>query len=832
MGNTKNLNSQDVLSGSPSEGFAREILESTKTLSQILIETENRLNEIRNTLLQEYNAHYKSAAFERQDLDDEILNRVNNNRLEAINKLSKAEREAMEKDNALKEAFIKKQSVLASAIINKDNARRTSESLKYEMKNLRAIEKERKRINADLSKATTKEEKDKLKNELNTVTTVYKEQVKKIEDVKEQLKEDFSEEYGGFLGEIGENIASSLTDLKSKADSGDVMAQAELHATEQLVGVIKSFKQMFEGTINKYMDYQAKINVRLQGTNQSWQGILGMTGIESNLSKSLGINPWVKMGEVMDNVVKAVESGIAFNVEQRAFLESISSEIAATFDAFDSNLMRLIRLQQEDSTAARLGLESVVTSFLNATFSDSSYMSQEFDAVSQNLTNAIAQMSTEQGLAFEYQVQKWLGSLYSVGMSADAISNIASALGMLGSGDVSGLASNSAMQNLIVMAASRVGLSYAEMLTEGLSVDDTNKLLASMVSYLQEIAESDNKVVKSQFSQIYGLSTSDLIAAQNIGKTLENITKSTLNYSEALGQLENQMSLSNLFSRVGMGTMLSNLKDNAIYSIGSNLAANPFTYAMWEITGLIEDLTGGIDILSPFVMGSGVNLPTVTELMRTGLIGIGTLGAIGDIISGLGSSIAPSTMLKKLGISSTANNVITRGSGLSRGKKISGEVSISNTIGNSAGEDYYDSVTTSAQDEADSLIEAKKEESGELTINAIHEYLLQVFDPKITDIEIMLASIAGYSIGKDATTWGDFTDSKQNKYYATQISISSSSETSMAKQNSDNITSINNNVKSILDVLNNVFDGSSSLKVSVVSNNLNIGGGTTIGQPY
>ena len=293
---------------------------------------------------------------------------------------------------------------------------------------------------------------------------------------------------------------------------------------------------------------------------------------------AVGSNPYVKLADLLKNASAAVEHGIAYNVEQRAFLETIRDDIATTFDAFDASLLRIIRLQQNDTTAARMGLEASLTQLFNNYFKDTSYLNNAFDTVSSNLTEAIAQMGAEEGTAFEYTVQKWLGSLYSVGMSDSAVSNIANALGMLGSGNVSGLSGNSAMQNLIVMAASRIGLSYADMLTEGLDADTTNKLLASMVEYLQEIADSDNKVVKSQYAEIFGMTAADLVAIKNLGTTVSSLTKDTLTYSGAVSELVNQMN--QLPFRLSLGEMTGNAIDNAIYSIGAGIADNPVTYAL------------------------------------------------------------------------------------------------------------------------------------------------------------------------------------------------------------------------------------------------------------
>lgn len=365
-----------------------------------------------------------------------------------------------------------------------------------------------------------------------------------------------------------------------EANPNDLKAQIEKNVYDKAEKFISGIEQVFQSYIDEYSSYQSSVNARLQGSGQSWNGGgLGMGyGISENLMTKVGMNPFFKFSDLLKNASVAVEKGIAVDIEQRAFLQTVKDDIATTFDAFDSNLLKIIRLQQSDSTAARLGLEADLTQLFNSYFSDTSYLSDAFDTVSANLTEAVAQMGAEEGVAFEYQVQKWLGSLYSVGFSSSAIGNIATALGQLGSGDISGLASNSQIQNLLVMAASRAGLSYADMLTRGITASETNTLLESMVKYLQEIAESDNKVVKSQYSQIFGLTAADLVAVNNLGDTAISLAQDSLNYSGAVDELYNQMN--QLYSRLSIGEMTGNLIDNVKYSMASGIADNPVTYAL------------------------------------------------------------------------------------------------------------------------------------------------------------------------------------------------------------------------------------------------------------
>lgn len=650
----------------------RDVERADKTLFEIRAENEEKLNSLRNALM--------NQSFQKQ--------------ADSLTKLHQ-----MEMTNTKQE--IKYNIDLLNSVYKQERAN-YNDLMKYKRK---------------LRQADTKEEKDALKKKYKEEKQAYK---KSLNDLKTELRKS-----GAPLGDR----------LAIRSESGDKRAVFErnmLKGVEHaLDGLLNNFKSMFQGTIDSYASYQARINTRLQGSGQSWNGsggIFSRGGIEYDIRRAVGVQPYVKLQDVMDNVVKATEQGIAYNIEQRAFLQTISENIASTFNAFDSNLARIIRLQQSDSTAARLGLEAGLTQFFNSYFSDTSYLTDSFDAVSQNLIETTSQMGSEEAVAFEYVVQKWLGSLASVGFGSGAISNIASALGMLGSGNVSGLASSGAMQNLLVMAANRANLNYSDLLTGGLTAKTTNTLLQSMVNYLQEIAESDNKVVKSQYAQIFGMSVSDLKAVENLKSSVNDISKSMMGYSEAVNELYSQMG--QLSSRLGIGKMMENIFANSRYGIASSIAGNPALYGLWQVTSMIEDLTGGIALPTVSVLGNSVDLnTTVTNLMRTGIVGAGTLGMIGDIISGLATTSDPAKMLANLGVSSSATTQ-TRGTGLgrrSRGSSLSSSV----FVGTSSGEDYYQASIVSADTQKDTLIQAQKDEDSDITL----------IKNNVSDIKLLLEAV-------------------------------------------------------------------------------------------
>lgn len=284
--------------------------------------------------------------------------------------------------------------------------------------------------------------------------------------------------------------------------------------------------------------------------------------LSDTITGSVGVSPYIKQSDIVNKVKELVSSGIAFDVEQRAFLATISDKIATTFDANDSTLRRLIRLQQQDSTAARLGMESAMNAFLNNMYENTEYLGSISSNVRGQLEEAQALMSTEQAVELEFQVQKWLGSMYSVGVSDSTVTKLATAIGQLASGDISGITSGGA-NNLLIMAANEAGVSLEGILKNGLDASQTNILLQAMVNYLANIYNETkgSKVLQQQFANIYNLSASDLKAVTNLAndnnQTIKTIANNNLTFSTAYTQLQNMANT--MYQRMSLGSMMGNV---------------------------------------------------------------------------------------------------------------------------------------------------------------------------------------------------------------------------------------------------------------------------------
>lgn len=691
-----------------------------------------------------------------------------------------------ENEKAIYDAKIKYEAAGVSYTANLEKAQRAKQA-KDQREEAKKLSKEKWQTEKEYAK-------DLLKNQYNNLLSRTDENGNE-KNIGESLKDTFKQ--------IGSMITENFQEVFDEATT------ALFNATDAAVDKVMS----------TFTQYQTQIDARIQGTRDTF------TILQEKLTSAVGINPYFKTEDLLKNLNATVENGIAYDIEQRAFLQTVSDKIATTFDAFESSLTRIIRIQQSDSTAARLGLEAYLTRYLNANFADTSYLNGLYDQVQGNLLEAMSLQGTEDAVSFEYQIQKWLGALYSVGFSDSTISALSQALGNLGSGNVSAL-NGTAMQNLLVMAAANTGtLDYGELLINGLNESNVNTLLESVVTYLQDIAQSNNQVVLSQYADVFGVQVSDLVAALNINT--EAIKDSTLNYSQTIDELGGQ--LNSLASRMTIPQMLENVFANAQFSLGQGIAENPALYAIYKITSLIQSHTGGINI--PFIsaVGTGVDLNTTVEnLIKLGVIGVSSIGMIGDVISGLGSTINPASMLTKLGIGNTPGILQNiQSSGLGTLSRSSGSTTSSTTtLGNASGEDIYESTMNEANAETSAELDQAKE--NEVGISDLYTYFTQTFDRKFDTMLHIVGKSNGYkftSVG--SMTWDEI--AKTNPLTQIGAVITSGTNNVLVQQDQQAVTNaqimsqiqdavleINRNVTSMASNIQAIANGYATLRVTGV----------------
>lgn len=560
---------------------------------------------------------------------------------------------------------------------------------------------------------------------------------------------------GASFAERKEALYNLTHDADGNVDTGKAISAA-------LVAVSDLAKQL-ESKIDEIGSHKGAIDTRLQGSNNKkflgsyWdQLVRDMTSVGA-------VNPFFKQEDFAKNIETLVAKGISFDLKQRAFLMTVSDKIASTFDVSNATLLRLVRIQQEDSTAGRMGMESALNSFLNNMYETSEYLSDVAGSVKSSLEEMESLMKGAEATEVEFQVQKWLGSLYSVGMSQGAVTSIADALGKIAAGDIDGL-TNGGAGNLLIMAANDAGLSIADILTDGINSSNTNKLLQAAVNYLAELSDSaaDNKVVQQQLANVFGVKASDLRAATNLvipGST-KSIYGKNMTYDNMLSQLASMAG--SMGSRTSVAEMMTNFWENGQYTLAGSMASNPVSYFIYKMAKVVDDAAGGIDLPFLNVMGFGVDLnTTVSDLMRVAAVGGGILGSIGPMISGLGSSFSGRAMLDKLGIGTGSGlTAVTRGDGGGSGGSQGGgskSTSGSGYVGNSSGNDVKDSTIQESEDsKKQQMIEAKEEEEAN-QVDVLNQTVIKIYellDEVASGKSSFAVRVEGYGLIKSGASGG------------------------------------------------------------------------------
>jgi len=670
-------------------------------------------------------------------------NKIETKTLDDVFNLEKKKSEELEK---YKRDLIKETANIQSKDLERRYKNLQQQITKLEMDGVKVTQAYRLKLQKE---AIKQEQEERLKSQKE----LYKKELENLKKSQRGTKEKLSDnnklyqqnkETLDLLKVIASQRKLTKDEKKLQKDTREEQAKinrenAAMQIQQGLVNALQGLSDSINSNMKTYVNLHKGTNARLQGYTGS--GILGLglrTSVdkygvlENRLTSAVGVNPYFRTEAMLTNLSNLINEGIASNVEQRAFLQTASENIANTFDVANGALLRIVRLQQQDSSAARLGMEAYLTRFLNGLVENTEYLNKTFDTVQEALIETSSHMSIQASTELEYVIQKWLGALVGVGMSESTASNLAQAIGYLGSGNIEALSGN-ALQNLLVMAANKSNLGFGSLLTSGLNASNADALMANLVNYMIEIEKSGNNVVKSQFANTFGITFSDLAAASNLAGSMSSLYGNQLSFGGMYNELA--MQLMQVPLRMTMSEMLDNVWENLEFGLASNVASSPALSAIWKVTDMIQSQTGGINI--PFISaaGFGIDLNTTIEnLVKLGVVGISSLGMIGDMVSGLSTSLVPSSALLKLGIL-PSNTAISRGSGLGTfSSGLTTSSSAMNTVANASGSDISESALAGATQETSSATMDEDQENSKQadisTIN-IYKYLSETFDNKL-----------------------------------------------------------------------------------------------------
>lgn len=656
-------------------------------------------------------------------------------------------------------------------------------------------------------RADAKGDKEKLKKIYAQEKAIAKKEKENKSKKAKEKKQRIEDLQTSIFGKSDENNPitfrdriNNFKDIAKDPETGEFSMAAAINNS---AAMLSNLAAKLESTMDTIANVGGAVNTRLQGSRQEGS-LLGQywNAINNDFTKYAGVSPFFKREDLTSNLKTMVEKGISYHVAQRAFLMTMKDKIATTFDATNGTLLRLVRIQQHDSTAARLGMESSLTAFLNNMYETSEYMSSLASSVKGSLEEAMSLIDAKHAVSLEHTVQKWMGSMYSVGMSDSAVNSISKAFGDIAAGKIDSLNGDGA-GNLVVMAANQAGISIADILQEGMTNDTANDLLAAAVEYLAGLYNENkgSKVVQQQIAKVFGVAASDLKAAANLaednGKVLDVIYKVRTEYStniDRLYEMANTMVL-----RSNIGEMMNNMWANAQYSMAAGVANNPILYGIYKVGKLMGDLGADIDIPFLNVYGFGVDLnASLSELMRGGAMAAGILSSLGQMVVGGGGGLLPGLSLASMRASDELRDLITGDFGYT----------------NHAGKAGMLSSLALAGINIDLAATRKKNNvsiSGSSLVNAI----------KMSEGTTVTENSSSGANGMSTSESGSATAGNSSSDDISNTTLSDSkndannqmAEAKESEDNAVNIETVNENVVKIYTLLSDVVDGNSSLLV-------------------
>lgn len=450
-----------------------------------------------------------------------------------------------------------------------------------------------KELRQDISKGVEFEDKD---NDLVEIIKDAQSQQNILNgsSVKDILKE-------GILG--GESVGNVVNSLVGS--SMTKLLGGPLSSAVEALGAVAG---KLNAKLNEYMDtyyqYQSKLMTRLNGSDHEYDAM------QKLVRSQIGTSPYVTQTKVMEKIADLVEKGIAQNVEERALLAAIGDKLVTTFDADNASLMRLIRLQQKDTTALYMGMEGFLNKLLNQWFEDTSYLSDEFDNIESILLELDSTMNDSVGVNFA--IQKWMAALSTMGMSGNTLQNLAEGLVALGTGDITKLSSNESLQSLFAIVSNNKNLHYGDMLTEGITEGNINTLMRGIVEYINDINTQNNNVVNAQYQQLFNMTRADFEAISNLAQS----SKFGAVYNAYSTSAQSKMWLDDYVTTIGdrmhLSEKMDNLVENALTTLGTSISDNAVTYGLWRVNEFI----GGLDLP---VVSAAANLANSAVAIGAGI---------------------------------------------------------------------------------------------------------------------------------------------------------------------------------------------------------------------
>lgn len=542
-----------------------------------------------------------------------------------------------------------------------------------------------------------KENKEKSDKQFLNFAKELKKISKNVEDIEDTEKDEAKQtkekggSFGDFLGKFSGFFKKSGVDADNVDDIagagaagaagklGGIKAGVAGLAADVLVDKLddlgKAVRQM-TSALNSYVDEGARFLATNKGAINA--ALYGMEGTADRFSEffdranDVAGTTLFKLDDYLSEIRTLTSSGIGQGVEVAALLTTVADKTVPKFNATNAYLRRLVLLGEKDATQRFFGLESIIQGSLNKQFGESSYLNQLFDSVNANLQDAIANLGTKLGEDVQYEflstAQSWLGNLYEQGVDSQTITRISNVLNALGSGNIAAMSSDAGMQKLALLAMDAAGLDYASIMQGGLTVNNTNLLMNSMVNYLKEIATktNENNVLESAYANLFGMSMTDMYAFRNYQDyNLAIANEATIDKEVSSRLLNLQESAYTTISE-----KIDNLVSNIQFDFGTRVANNTADYIAFKGGQVAYDIGEAIEQM-PVIGAAGKLIKGAGAVSMFASTIVPMIGVVKDLATSIGGTIGKNentvkTLYNKVNVFSTegssANNVTSTSS--------------------------------------------------------------------------------------------------------------------------------------------------------------------------
>ena len=577
---------------------------------------------------------------------------------------------------------------------------------KQHLKNLEEIEKNKRRIleSDRFSDKEKQEAADTLLDAEEERLRLEKEQeraAKEADDLlaqkrRQRLMGNLSQAAGslkeGDIGAAVSSLSSSITVLNS--------------SVSELGKGFSKYQSALEGMITSAMN---TINSSAGAVTGALHGSgVSFSDLYDEIANGVATSQVVTQTKVLSELASIAQQGISKDLESISILSAIRDVSVNSFNVTDSNLRRLVRLNESKGnlTAKQFGLAAVLRDELNEVFGDSSYMGHLFQSMTGAVLDAVSANSLKGGTDstnFYAVVETWMAGMYEAGVSDGLVNSIAQGINYLGSGNIGALSGNKALQNLMLLSMDRAGLDYASILQQGLSVTDTSKLLAEIIDYLADITDNtkENNVLQSSYANLFNMSITDLSAIKNLSQNsaFRNYANSSVSINNDVAAQLAINEVEDLNDRLYWSQKIANSTENMKFGFGASVATSELGTMLYEGYRLGNAVGDLLDNASGLI-GKGFSsaVKKAANIAFAGAVGTGLKGLMNQLTNGLyvtsdyDYSAADGTTSSIYSIASTeTSNTISRylTSVLERGGnagRYDTMTSVGATIGSSAGD--------------------------------------------------------------------------------------------------------------------------------------------------